>query len=177
MSSGLLAPLLAPPGFSALRHLSPVSSLGSLFFFYLAVLGLSCTMHTLNCSMWDPVLWPGIEPWPLPWELGVLTTEPPGKSLKVTFKSKSWSPRPTHLAAEWTLSHCHLGVYAAGPKLTPIPSFSNWLHPMVPHLRWRQEGSGPKPLGLFASILAPTSNNHQRTTTVSTTEYLQCLKV
>ena len=56
MSAGLLAPLLVPPGFSALRHLSPVSSLGSLFFFYLAVLGLSCTMHTLNCSMWDPVL-------------------------------------------------------------------------------------------------------------------------
>ena len=57
----------------------------------------------------------GSNPGPLPWELRVLTTEPPGKSLKVTFKSKSWSPRPKHLAAEWTLSHCHLGFYAAGP--------------------------------------------------------------
>ena len=31
-------------------------------------------------------LWPGIEPTPLHWKHGVITTEPPGKSLKFLFK-------------------------------------------------------------------------------------------
>ena len=34
----------------------------------------------LSCGMWDLVPWPGIEPWPLHWEHGVLATRPPGKS-------------------------------------------------------------------------------------------------
>ena len=35
--------------------------------------------RSLSCSMWDPVLWPGIEPGPLHWEHEVLDTGPPGK--------------------------------------------------------------------------------------------------
>ena len=37
---------------------------------------------SFHCSMWDLVPQPGIEPVPLHWEHGVLTTGPPGKSLK-----------------------------------------------------------------------------------------------
>ena len=31
---------------------------------YLAALGLSCRIQTLNYSMWDLAPWPGIKPWP-----------------------------------------------------------------------------------------------------------------
>ena len=41
----------------------------------------SCSMRTLSCSLRDLVPWPGIEPRPLLWEHGVLTTGPPVKSL------------------------------------------------------------------------------------------------
>ena len=34
------------------------------FFFYLAELGLSCSMWALNCCIWDLVPWPGIETGP-----------------------------------------------------------------------------------------------------------------
>ena len=37
-------------------------------------------MQAPSCGMWDLVPWPGIEPGPLHWEHGVLTTGPPGKS-------------------------------------------------------------------------------------------------
>ena len=33
-----------------------------------------------SCGIWDLVPSPGTEPWPLHWELSVLTTGPPGKS-------------------------------------------------------------------------------------------------
>ena len=45
----------------------------------------SWDMRILSCSVWDLVSWPGISPSPLHWELGVLTTGPPGKSLKLVF--------------------------------------------------------------------------------------------
>ena len=34
------------------------------FFFFLALLGLSCSTWELHCSMWDLVPWPGIKPRP-----------------------------------------------------------------------------------------------------------------
>ena len=54
------------------RHVFPESQVEvtSLFFFF-------WPQH----SMWNLVCWPEIEPVPLHWEPGVLTTEPPGKSL------------------------------------------------------------------------------------------------
>ena len=36
----------------------------NLFFFNLTALGLSCSMWTLSCSIWDQVPWPGIKPRP-----------------------------------------------------------------------------------------------------------------
>ena len=48
------------------------------FIYYLAVPGLSW-------SLWDLASWPGIELGPLHWELGVLATGPPGKSLNILF--------------------------------------------------------------------------------------------
>ena len=45
----------------------------------------SCDMRTLSCSTWDLVPWAGFSPSPLHWELGVLTTGPPGRSLKLVF--------------------------------------------------------------------------------------------
>ena len=50
-----------------------------IFFIYLAVPGLSC-------SMWDLVPDQGSNPDPLHWEHGVLATGPPGKSLGVCLK-------------------------------------------------------------------------------------------
>ena len=55
-------------------------SLDLFFFFHLAVLGLSCSMWTPSCGMWDLVPWPVIEPDCLFWEHGVLATGWPGKS-------------------------------------------------------------------------------------------------
>ena len=42
-------------------------------------------MQTLSCSVWDLVPWSEVEPCPLLWERGVLTTGPPGKSLRLYF--------------------------------------------------------------------------------------------
>ena len=51
-------------------------------FIYLAAPGLSCSMQTLSCSIWDLVPWPGIEPGPPAlgaWSLNRWTTrEVPG---------------------------------------------------------------------------------------------------
>ena len=58
-------------------------------FIYLTVLGLSCSMQTLSCSMWDLVPWSGIRLGPLLWERRVLAIGPPGKSL--TFLSCVWA--------------------------------------------------------------------------------------
>ena len=41
---------------------------------------VACSMQTLSCSICDLVPWPGIDPWPLPWEHEVLATEPPSRS-------------------------------------------------------------------------------------------------
>ena len=38
------------------------------------------SLWSLSWGMWDPVPWPGIEPGPLQWKLGVLATGSPGKS-------------------------------------------------------------------------------------------------
>ena len=54
-------------------------------FIYLAAPGLSCSIWTLSCGMWDLVLRPGIKPGPLHWECGVLATGPPGKSWSINF--------------------------------------------------------------------------------------------
>ena len=45
----------------------------------------SCGTRELRCRMWDLVPGPGIEPGPLRWEQGVLTTGSPGKSLLNVF--------------------------------------------------------------------------------------------
>ena len=52
---------------------------------YLAWLGLSHGTGVFNCSTWDLVPRPGIEPGPLHWERGVLATGPPVKSLVSLF--------------------------------------------------------------------------------------------
>ena len=66
-------------------------------FIYLAELGLSCSTRDQSSfrhagsfifsvvARGILVPWPGIEPGPLPWELGVLATGPPGESLFVPF--------------------------------------------------------------------------------------------
>ena len=41
----------------------------------------SCGMQALSCGTWDLVPPPGIDPGAPAWELGVLGTGPPGKSL------------------------------------------------------------------------------------------------
>ena len=46
-------------------------------FIYLAELGLSC-------GMWELAPWPGIKHRPPDWELRVLASGPPGKSLNTT---------------------------------------------------------------------------------------------
>ena len=48
---------------------------------YLAVPGL-------GCAMWDLAPWPGMEPWTLSWEHGIITTRPLGKSPELIFKKK-----------------------------------------------------------------------------------------
>ena len=59
------------PGSSRSKDLSPWWFLGKVFFLslslqylliYLAPLGLSCSMPTLTCSMWDVVPWPRFKP-------------------------------------------------------------------------------------------------------------------
>ena len=69
-----------------------------------------------SCSMWDLVPWLGIEPDSLHWEIRILATGPPGKSLQPPFNTKNkdyWSSNlfltPT-LRAVWIipslLLHC-----------------------------------------------------------------------
>ena len=48
---------------------------------YLAILGLSSGMWALSYSKWDLDPWAGWNLDPLHWELGVIDTGPPGKSL------------------------------------------------------------------------------------------------
>ena len=56
---------------SSLGHVgSLVATFGIFFLFF-------------NCVMWHLVSWPRIEPGPLQWDLGLLITGPPGKSLMV----------------------------------------------------------------------------------------------
>ena len=70
------------------RHPSSLKNIFKKYLFiHLAVWGLfdrqdlqPSLQHarSLSCSMWDPVLWPGIEPGPLRWEHEVLDTGPQG---------------------------------------------------------------------------------------------------
>ena len=56
-------------------------------------------MWTLSCSMWDLVPWPGIEPGPLLWELGVLVAKTLGSPC---FLKSGSSPRwGGHLKMLW----------------------------------------------------------------------------
>lgn len=50
------------------------------FFVYLAAPGLSHSLQTLNCGLWDLVPDQGSNPGSLRWERGVMATESPGKS-------------------------------------------------------------------------------------------------
>ena len=56
---------------SSLGHVGSLVAIFGIFFFF------------LNRVMWDLVSWPRIEPGPLQWDCGLLTTGPPGKSLLV----------------------------------------------------------------------------------------------
>lgn len=76
--------------------------------------------------------------------------------VKMTFKSKSWSPKTKGLAAEWTLPHCHLRLYSAGPTLTPTSSSSNLLSLLVPHPRQSYRGLRSKTPWLSSPILLTT---------------------
>ena len=67
-------------------------------FICLAVMGLSCSMWTFSCGVWDLVPCPGIKPGPLHREHGVFVTGPPGKSsllfdrlLRERIYSKLWN--------------------------------------------------------------------------------------
>ena len=75
MSTGLLDPLLVPPGFSALRHLSPVS-LSFFFFFWFTwlcwVLAAACTLLIAACGIQFSDQ--GLNLGPLHWQHRVLPT-------------------------------------------------------------------------------------------------------
>ena len=49
------------------------------------IFDLCCKVWSLNCSMWDLIPWPGMEPGPLHCQHGVLATGSSGKYLKQTF--------------------------------------------------------------------------------------------
>ena len=62
----------------------------SFLFIYLTAPALSCSSRIFSCNMWDLVPWPGIKLCPLHWELRVLATGPPGKSLSNLLPHKLW---------------------------------------------------------------------------------------
>ena len=53
--------------------------------------GLLAAVWKLHCDMMDLVPWQGLNPGPLHWKYGVLTTGPLGKSLTATFLYKKKS--------------------------------------------------------------------------------------
>ena len=58
------------------------------FFFFscgMRIPFLVVACKVFSCSMWDPVPWTGNTPRPLHWEHRVPATEPPGKSLSLTY--------------------------------------------------------------------------------------------
>ena len=67
---------LVAPGLSCGRWAPSLRLQGSLV--------VACELSVAACT-WDLVPRPGIEPGPLHWERGVLTTVPPGKSLLLLF--------------------------------------------------------------------------------------------
>ena len=76
-----------PPFFTTNRMpSSAVSSFPNIYFTYLAALSLSCGVWDLSCGIYFPEL--GSNLVPLYWELGVLATGPPGKSLFLPFSWK-----------------------------------------------------------------------------------------
>ena len=72
-------------GFSCLYSFFLFIILVTLLFLYLVAWGLSCSMRTLSCGMWDLVPRPGIKSGAPALEGGVLTTGPPGKFLWLSF--------------------------------------------------------------------------------------------
>ena len=60
--------------------------------------------------MWNLVLWPGIEPWPLHWECKVLANGPPGNSLKFC------------VFQFFGLTVQHMGSLVPWPGIQPVPS-------------------------------------------------------
>ena len=106
------------------RKLSVLENILHTYLFYLAVLGLSC-------SMWDLVLWPGLNLGPLHWERGVLATgttrEIPECILFIYFIWLHWV-----LVAAWVLKKYiprynvwKLPKFGKPPKPTDSRSWTN----------------------------------------------------
>ena len=94
------------------------------------VLVMACDIF-FSCSMWDLVPWPGSNPGPLHWELGVLATEPPGKSGELIFWMNTMAGQ-----WQWTLGgegvrEIRLGI-AVWITYAPLsgPHALNW-HPLL----------------------------------------------
>ena len=72
------------------------------FFFFL--------LHQMACRILVP--WPGTEPVPLHWKLGVLATGPPGKSLYIYFHSVYSLSHCRHIPSSTFLGVCYSSLHS-----------------------------------------------------------------
>ena len=98
----------------------------SIYFIYLAVLGLSYSMRTLGWDMWDPVPWPGVKP--VSPALGAWSLNHGTVSASVSMGSDAWgqSAGVRGMAGKWeavqggTLSRGLLWVTRAQSCWEPV---------------------------------------------------------
>ena len=94
------------------------------------VLVMACNIF-FSCSMWDLVPWPGSNPGPLHWELGVLATEPPGKSGELIFWMNTMAGQWQWILGGEGIREIRLGI-AVWITYAPLsgPHALNW-HPLL----------------------------------------------
>ena len=113
------------------------------FLFFVAP-GLSCSIRALGCGTWELFSWLGDEPGPLPWDHGLLTTGPPGKSFWVGSSvssfwncSEEWgiflaSVRPWLLGVMCETTACLWGTCTHSRALTPPVTCFSWENLYLP---------------------------------------------
>ena len=121
------------------------------------MLGPSLALRIFSCGMWDLIPWPGIEPWPLHWELRVLATDHQGSPNFCLFSGDNHSDVERAagvnigILPSFVLSGCVFPLMLSdhwAQRRAPRMDGSHWVHVRVPPEPvykvdpWRDPASG-----------------------------------